>query len=47
MIELLRSTCILLRQDAGTVVPILLRSLLEAQVDFLNLAQNYSDYDPR
>lgn len=40
MTELLRSACILLRLDAGTVVPILLRSLLEAQVDFLNLAED-------
>lgn len=40
MSELVRSACILLRQDAGTGVPILLRSFVEAHVDFLNLAED-------
>lgn len=40
MIELLGSVCILLQHKSGIAVPVLLRSLLEAQVDFKNLAED-------
>lgn len=40
MIELLGSACILIRENVCIGVPILLRSLLEAHVDFVNLAKD-------
>lgn len=40
MMELMRSACILLRQNAGVAVPIVLRSFVEAHIDFLNLAKD-------
>jgi len=39
MIELLGSACILIREGVPIAVPILLRSVLEANLDFTNLAK--------
>jgi len=39
MIELLGSACILIREGVPIAVPILLRTALEANLDFTNLAK--------
>ena len=40
MLELTGAVCILIREKIGIAVPILLRSLVEADLDFINLAKN-------
>jgi hypothetical protein len=46
ILELLRSECILIKSGATLGVPILLRSMLEAHVDLINLAKdrNYGNH---
>lgn len=40
MIELLGSTCILIQEEAHIAIPILLRSYIEAYLDYVNLASD-------
>lgn len=40
MLELLGSTCILIQEEAHIAIPILLRSFIEAYLDFVNLASD-------